>query len=225
MGSEPQSTSPASPPKGSACGIPPTSTFLLHEHRGALRGTPEMLPHSPSQMPLSCPVALDRPVLIELQATKPPPTPTRAEEDIATTPGCGPVGRRAFAHADTPNTSLGCRSCAFAPSPRCRSELRTSPGCRPRHASRHRTRLLAPKKTSPRAPLLTTPTLAEEHLSVTLGCRPRAPDALLLTPMRAEEHLAVMPGCRPRSPDAKVREICLKNRPWAYARAEGSHFL
>ena len=97
---------------------------------------PEALPHSPSQMPLSCPVAPDRPELIELQATKPSPTPTRAEEDIATTPGCGPAvdsghrafatpsrteehiatapgcgpaGRRAFAHADTPNTSPGCR--------------------------------------------------------------------------------------------------------------------
>jgi len=101
---------------------------------------PEALPHSSSQMPLSCPVALDRPKLIELQATKPSPTPTRAEEDravdlqviqatepsltlsrteerIATTPGCGPAGRRAFAHADTPNTSPGYRSCAFAPSP------------------------------------------------------------------------------------------------------------
>ena len=65
---------------------------------------PEALPHSPSQMPLSCPVAPDRPELIELQATKPSPTPTRAEEDIATTPGCGPAvdsGHRAFAHAVT----------------------------------------------------------------------------------------------------------------------------
>jgi len=57
--------------------------------------------------------------LIELQATKPSPTPTRAEEDIATTPDYGPAGdsgHRAFAHADTPNTSPGCRLCAFAPS-------------------------------------------------------------------------------------------------------------
>ena len=29
------------------------------------------------------------------------PTPTRAEEHIATTPGCGPAGHRAFAHTDT----------------------------------------------------------------------------------------------------------------------------
>ena len=65
---------------------------------------PEAPPHSPSQMPLSCPVAPDRPKLIELLATKPSPTPTRAEEDIATTPGCGPEGysgHQAFAHADT----------------------------------------------------------------------------------------------------------------------------
>ena len=32
-------------------------------------------------------------------------------------PGCGPAGRRAFAHADTRNTSPGCKSCASAPSP------------------------------------------------------------------------------------------------------------
>jgi len=57
---------------------------------------PEALAHSPSQMPLSCPVAPGRPKLM---------------------PGCGPAGRRALAHADTPNTSPGCRSCASAPSP------------------------------------------------------------------------------------------------------------
>jgi len=51
------------------------------------------------------------------QATEPSPTPTRTEEHIATMPGCGPAGRRAFALADTPNTSPGCRSCASAPSP------------------------------------------------------------------------------------------------------------
>ena len=39
------------------------------------------------------------------QAIEPPPTPTRTEEHIATTPGCGPAGRRAFAHADTRDTS------------------------------------------------------------------------------------------------------------------------
>ena len=50
-----------------------------------------------------------------------------------------------------------------------------------------RARTFVPKKTSPRAPLLTTPTRAEENLAVTPGCKPRAPDALLLTPTRAEE--------------------------------------
>ena len=85
--------------------------------RASHRAPPEALPHSPSQMPLSCPVAPDRPKLIELQATKPSPTPPCTEEHIATTPGCGPAGRRAFAYADTPNTSPGCRSCACAPSP------------------------------------------------------------------------------------------------------------
>ena len=31
----------------------------------------------------------------------------------------------------------------------------------------------------------------------------------------AEEHLAVTPGCKPRAPDAKERGRCLENRPWA----------
>jgi len=42
-----------------------------------------------------------------IQATETLPTPTRTKEHIATTPGCGSAGRRAFAHADTPNTSPG----------------------------------------------------------------------------------------------------------------------
>ena len=42
-----------------------------------------------------------------IQATKPSPTPTRTKEHIATKPGCGPAGRRAFAYADTPNTLTG----------------------------------------------------------------------------------------------------------------------
>ena len=37
----------------------------------------------------------------------------------------------------------------------------------------------------------------------------------MTTPTRAEEHLAVTPGCRPRAPDAKARGRCLENRPWA----------
>jgi len=52
-----------------------------------------------------------------IQATESSPRPTRAKEHIATTPGFGPAGRRAFAHADTRNTSPGCRTCASAPSP------------------------------------------------------------------------------------------------------------
>ena len=50
-------------------------------------------------MPLGCPVvrsAPGRPRSIELQATAPSPVPTRAEENITTTPGCGPAGRRAL---------------------------------------------------------------------------------------------------------------------------------
>ena len=82
-----------------------------------------------TELPSSAP---GRPKLIELQATK--PTPTRAEEVIATMPGCGPAGysgHRAFAHTDTPNTSPGCRSCASAPSPA---------GARPRPPASTRTR-------------------------------------------------------------------------------------
>ena len=57
----------------------------------------KVLPHSQSQLPLSCPV------VPQLRATKPSPTPTSAEEDIATTPGYGPAGdsgHRASAHAN-----------------------------------------------------------------------------------------------------------------------------
>jgi len=41
------------------------------------------------------------------QATEPPPKPTRTKEHTATALGCGHAGRRAFAHADKPNTSTG----------------------------------------------------------------------------------------------------------------------
>jgi len=67
---------------------------------------PEAHPHShsPSQMPLGCPAASSvpgRPKSIELQATAPSPTATRAEEHIGTTLGCaGYSGHRAFAHAE-----------------------------------------------------------------------------------------------------------------------------
>ena len=70
-----------------------------------MRGTrgsacPQPEPNA-TELPSSAP---GRPELIELQATYPSPTPTRAEENIATTPGCGPAGYsglRAFDHADT----------------------------------------------------------------------------------------------------------------------------
>ena len=82
---------------------PRTCFTREHQHRGALRGTPGSACPQPelnaTELPSSAP---GRPKLIELQATRPSPTPTR--EDIATTPGCGPAGysgHRAFAHADT----------------------------------------------------------------------------------------------------------------------------
>ena len=92
---------------------------------------PEALAHSPSQMPLSCPVAPGRPKLM---------------------PGCGPAGRRALAHADTPNTSPGCRSCASAPSPT---------GARPRRRAADLAAL--PKRTSHVAGLQTSPRFAPSH--------------------------------------------------------------
>jgi len=68
---------------------------------------PEVLPRSPSQMPLGYPVVSSAPCRlksIELQATAPSPTPTRAEGHIALMPGCRPAGHRAFAPADTSRT-------------------------------------------------------------------------------------------------------------------------
>ena len=82
-------------------------------------------------MPLSCPVAPGRPKLM---------------------PGCGPAGRRALAHADTPNTSPGCRSCASAPSPT---------GARPRRRAADLAAL--PKRTSHVAGLQTSPRFAPSH--------------------------------------------------------------
>ena len=73
-----------------------------YEHRGALRGTPGSAYPQPepnvTELPSS---ALGRPESIKLQTSVPSPTPTRAEEHIATAPGCGPAGHRAFAYADT----------------------------------------------------------------------------------------------------------------------------
>ena len=56
---------------------------------------------------------------------------------------------------------------------------------------------------------------------MTLGCKPRTPDALLPTPTRAEEHLSVTPGCRLRAPDAKARGRCLGKRHWACRTSNG----
>jgi len=94
-----------------ASGLGIDATFRsgsLYQHRGALRGTPGSACPQPepnaTELPRSAP---GHPKLIKLQATKPAPTPTRTEEQIATTPVCGPVGRRAFAHADTQYISPG----------------------------------------------------------------------------------------------------------------------
>jgi len=82
-----------------------SSPFHHHEHRGALRGTAESTYPQPelnaTGLPSSAP---GRPKLIELLASAPSPTPTRAEEHIASAPS--PAAAR-------------------------RSELRTSPSCRP----------------------------------------------------------------------------------------------
>ena len=144
---------------------------------------PEALAHSPSQMPLSCPVAPGRPKLM---------------------PGCGPAGRRALAHADTPNTSPGCRSCASAPSPT---------GARPRRRAADLAAL--PKRTSHVAGLQTTPRFAPSHTFKKLmkkpfawfskcapspaGARPHPP-ARALTRRRAPSPAGARtsPGCRPR---------------------------
>jgi len=73
---------------------------ISNEDRGALRGTPGSAYPQPepnaTELPSSAP---GRPELIELQASAPSPTPTRAEEHIATTPDCRP---RAPAPSPTP---------------------------------------------------------------------------------------------------------------------------
>ena len=76
------------------------SKSFIYEDRGALRGTPGSAYPQPepnaTELPSSAP---GRPELIELQASAPSPTPTRAEEHIATTPDCRP---RAPAPSPTP---------------------------------------------------------------------------------------------------------------------------
>ena len=64
---------------------------FLYGHRGALRGTlgsshPQSEPNA-TELPSSAPC---HPKLVELQASAPSPKPTRAEENIATTPDCRP---------------------------------------------------------------------------------------------------------------------------------------
>ena len=71
-----------------------------NENRGALRSTPGGAYLQPeanaNELPRSAP---GRPELIELQASAPSPTPTRAEEHIATTLDCRP---RALARRRAP---------------------------------------------------------------------------------------------------------------------------
>ena len=80
--------------------LPAHENTGMYEHRGALRGTPGSAYPQPepnaTELPSSAP---GRPELIELQASAPSPTPTRAEEHIATTPDCRP---RAPAPSPTP---------------------------------------------------------------------------------------------------------------------------
>ena len=96
----------------------------VYEHRGALRGTPGSAYPQPepnaTELPSSAP---GRPKLVELQAPAPSPTPTRAEEHIASAPSPAAARRR---------------------------ELRTSPSCRPRRASRGIVQRLRRRATLPR---------------------------------------------------------------------------
>ena len=83
-----------------SCEIQWSIAHSIYEDRGALRGTPGSAYPQPepnaTELPSSAP---GRPELIELQASAPSPTPTRAEEHIATTPDCRP---RAPAPSPTP---------------------------------------------------------------------------------------------------------------------------
>ena len=78
----------------------PHKTDSPYEDRGALRGTPGSAYLQPepnaTELPSSAP---GRPKLIKLHASAPSPTPTRAEEHVATTPDCRP---RAPAPSPTP---------------------------------------------------------------------------------------------------------------------------
>ena len=74
-----------------SCGAPSAYSTIPFEDKGALRGTlgsayPQPEPDA-TELPSSAP---GRPKLIELKASAPSPTPTRAEEHIATTPDYRP---------------------------------------------------------------------------------------------------------------------------------------
>ena len=81
-------------PPGAAPGPP------VNEDRGALRGTPGSAYPQPEPNATELPsIAPCRPDSVELQASAPSPTPTRAEEHIATTLDCRP---RALARRRAP---------------------------------------------------------------------------------------------------------------------------
>jgi len=89
-------------------------------HKGALRDTPEARAHSPSQMPLGCPVVSSAPgrsKSIKLQATAPSPTPTRAEHLAGMQIARLCVLARRRAPKRTPHVAGLQISLRFAPSP------------------------------------------------------------------------------------------------------------
>jgi len=170
-------------------------------HRGALRGIPGSPYPQPEPNATGLPSSTPgRPNLIELQASAPSPTPKRAEEHTATTPGCGPAGHRAFAHADTRRTS---RRAADRAPPRSRPPPRAEENFAHRRAAN------------------LTALRALAHADSRRRELRHAPPRLLSTPTRAEEHLAVTPGCRPRAPTPKRAKRCLENRHKAYRANNG----
>ena len=128
-----------------------------YEHRGALRGTPGSAYPQPEPnatvLPSSAP---GRPELIELQASAPSPTPTRAEEHIAMTPDCRP---HAPAPSSTPTRAehlAGPKIVRLRALSRCRAPKMTSQ--------------VVGLQTSPHFAPSPTPTRAEEDFAA----RPRA---------------------------------------------------
>ena len=125
--------------KGSKQLCPPrfTVTWSHYEHRGALRGTPGSAYPQPgpnaTELPSSAP---GRPKLIELQASAPSPSPTRAEEHFATTPDCRP---HAPAPSPTPTRAehlSGLQIVRLSALARRRAPKRTTPaGVREEHCT------------------------------------------------------------------------------------------